>query len=200
MRGDILDMLRVLLVQPGATDFDEQGRIKGNLDIPLSENGVHQVARTVQQLAGLPIDAIFCSPCRSAQQTAAALSGGRNIRVKTLPQLSNLDHGLWHGKLIEEVKQKQPKVYRQGQDHPDKVCPPGGETLLAAQGRVRTVLGKLFKKHKSGVIAFVVSEPLTSVLRSLLGDSSLGDLWKAECDCGNWELIEIEPEKVVHSG
>ncbi len=29
-------MLEVLLIRPGATTFDEDGRIKGSLDIPLS--------------------------------------------------------------------------------------------------------------------------------------------------------------------
>lgn len=27
---------RVLLIRPGATEFDDQGRIKGSLDMPLS--------------------------------------------------------------------------------------------------------------------------------------------------------------------
>ena len=29
----------VLLVRPGATEFDEQGRMKGSLDMPMSEKG-----------------------------------------------------------------------------------------------------------------------------------------------------------------
>ena len=39
-------MLKILLIRPGVTDFDEQGRIKGTLDIPLNENGTAQVAQT----------------------------------------------------------------------------------------------------------------------------------------------------------
>ena len=30
---------QVLLIRPGATDFDDQGRIKGTLDMPMSERG-----------------------------------------------------------------------------------------------------------------------------------------------------------------
>lgn len=189
-------MLRIILIQPGATDFDEQGRIKGTLDIPLSENGTCQVARTVGELAGMDIEHIYASPCQSAQQTAAALADGRGLRVKRLYKLKNLDHGLWHGKLISEVKQTQPKVYRQWQDHPETVCPPQGEMLESAQKRVRNVLLRLLKKHKDGVVALVVAEPLASLVRSYLEDRGLGDFWKAECDCGAWELIDITPEKV----
>ena len=67
-------MLRIVLVQPGATDFDEQWRIKGSLDIPLNRNGSSQVDRTVLELASVELDAIYVSPSESALQTAAALA------------------------------------------------------------------------------------------------------------------------------
>src|SRR4051812_34878815 len=108
-------MLRVVLVRPGCTDFDVQGRIKGTLDIPLCADGSRQAAETAQQLAGLEIEAVFSAPCTSAQQTAQAIAGPRKLKVKSLDDLQNVDHGLWHGKLIDEVRQTQPKLYRQGQ-------------------------------------------------------------------------------------
>ena len=42
---------RVLLIRPGATDFDDQGRIKGSLDMPMSERGREQVNSLTEQLA-----------------------------------------------------------------------------------------------------------------------------------------------------
>jgi len=191
-------MLRIILIRPGSTDFDEQGRIKGTLDIPLNKNGTDQASQTANELVGASIEVIYSSPCQSAVQTAETLSENLDIRNKRLDGLQNLNHGLWHGKLIEEVKQKQPKVYRLWQEHPENVCPPEGETLIAAQQRVRKTLKRLLKKHKQGVIAFVVPEPLASILRSFLEHSELGDLWKSECDFGEWELIDLEsPEQAV---
>lgn len=183
-------MSTLLLIRPGLTDFDEQGRIKGNLDIPLNERGAEQVALTVRELAGHEIEAIYTSPCECCEQTAEALARGRDIKVKSLKALRNLDHGLWHGKLIEEVKQQQPKVYRQWQEHPETVCPPEGESLVNATERVEAALAKALKKHKDGAIAFVLPEPLASVLRRLLNESALGDLWKAECNAGGWEAFQ----------
>lgn len=191
-------MLRIILIRPGSTDFDEQGRIKGTLDIPLNENGTYQASQTANELEGASIEIVYASPCQSALQTAETLSQNLDIKCKRLDGLQNLNHGLWHGKLIEEVKQKQPKVYRLWQEHPESVCPPEGETLIAAQQRVRKTLKRLLKKHKQGVIAFVVPEPLASILRSFLEHSELGDLWKSECDFGEWELIDLEsPERAV---
>jgi broad specificity phosphatase PhoE len=190
-------MIRFVLIRPGSTEFDDQGRIKGTLDMPLSSSGAGQVAQAVSELNGMAFDCIYTSPCRSAQQTAKAIAAGRDLKVKVLEKLENIDHGLWHGKLIEEFRQRQPKLYRQGQDKPESLCPPGGEALSSAKERVAALLNWITKRHRQGVVALVVPEPLASVVRCVLEHSDLGDLWKAECDNGHWELIDVEPEKLA---
>ena len=189
-------MFRLVLICPGSTELDDQGRIKGSLDVPLSENGSSQVARTVGELADTTIEHLYASPATSAQQTAEAIAARRDLKVKVIDRLQNLDHGLWQGKLIDEVRQNQPKIYKKWQDNPKTVCPPGGETLESAQRRVKTVLSKLAKKHKSGTVALVVPEPLASLVRCSLNSSELGDLWQSECDSGTWEFITVEPARI----
>lgn len=193
-------MKRILLIRSGSTDFDEQGRIKGTLDIPLSFEGTAQIARLVDELSATPIDHLYASPCRCAIQSADVIAKARKLKVKKLDELQNLDHGLWHGKRIDEVKQSQPKVYRQLQEHPETVCPPQGEPVGAAFDRVRAALTKLLKKHKSGTIALVVPEPISSIVRSVLAQCDLGDLWKVECECGGWQWIDVAPETVGANG
>lgn len=185
-------MLRIVLLRPGSTDFDEQGRIKGTLNIPLNESGNQQVALAADALEPENIELIYCSPCRSAQETAERLADELCCKVRVVDQLSNLDHGLWQGRLIDEVKFRQPRVYRQGQDRPETVCPPEGETIPAAIVRIRKVLKKLLRRHARGVVALVVPEPLASMVRSTLNHDELGDLWQAERDDGRWDLIDIE--------
>ncbi|MFT7642725.1 MAG: broad specificity phosphatase PhoE [Pirellulaceae bacterium] len=187
-------MLQVVLIQSGATEFDEQGRIKGTLDIPLSEKGALQVARTCEELSGHPIQAVYSAPGQCSVQTAEAVARGRDTKLIQVGKLQNLDHGLWHGKLIQEVKQQQPKVYRQWQDHPETVCPPQGEPFQDATARVRLAIQKILKKHNSGMIAIIVPEPITSIVRSMLSDTKINDMWKVECDGGHWERIEVGPE------
>ncbi len=186
-------MLRIVLVRPGSTDFDDQGRIKGSLDIPMNAHGAEQTAEIVEDLSSYDFQAIYHAPHQDARQTAEALSAGRETKLKALERLRNLDHGLWHGKLIEEVKRGQPKVYRQWQEQPETVCPPEGETVAEARQRVDVALSKMFRKHRSGVIAIVTAEPLASVVRSSLDGQPIGDLWKMERQTGGWELLSIEP-------
>ena len=189
-------MLQILLILPGSTELDEQRRIKGTLSIPLSEEGSQQVDRTVGDLAWLNITAIYSAPATCCEQTAAALASSRGMKYRCLEGFQNLDHGLWHGKLIEEIRQTQPRIYRHWQENPEAVCPPEGESIVATRRRAQLALVKLVKKHNDGVIALVVPEPLASVCRSLVCDRELGDLWQVECDCGRWEVITVELEKL----
>jgi broad specificity phosphatase PhoE len=187
----------MVLVRPGATDFDEQGRIKGTLDIPLSEQGNTEAATTAAELADVPVEVVYAAPGQSSVQTAQAVAAGHRAKVKVLDELQNLDHGLWHGKLIEEVRQCQPKVYRQWQEHPETVCPPGGETLGDALDRLRAAMTRILKKHTDGVVAVVVPEPAASLVRSFLEETDFGNLWKAQCDHGGWQAFDVEPQKVM---
>jgi len=185
-----IPMTRIFLVRPGATDFDDQGRIKGRLDIPLNEKGSDQVTQTVRDLAEVEFECIFAAPCQASQQTASALAESHGIKCKTLELLQNLDSGLWQGKLIEEVKNGQPKVYRLWQDQPETVCPPEGEMLQAARDRVRQALRKILRRHKTGNVAIIVPEPLATLVRGEVTRAPLGDLWEAECMGGNWEFLD----------
>lgn len=190
MIGVDVQMCNIALVRPGATEFDDQGRMKGCLDMPLSDSGREQVERVASELAEVDIDEIFSAPCESAVATANRLAHGRGLKVKVIDCFRNLDHGLWHGKLIEEVRRTQPKVYKQGQEAPANLCPPGGETIQQARDRVLKAIQKLIKKRPEGVIALVIPEPLASIVQGMLEGGGVIDLWKSETDSATWEMIE----------
>jgi len=122
-------MCNVVVVRPGSTLFDEQERIKGSLDMPLSAAGVEQVHRIAIEIAKLPISTVYCGPCESAQSTAREIAEQTRAKWKVCDCFRNLDHGLWQGKLIDELKRQQPRLFKQLQENPRSFCPPGGETV-----------------------------------------------------------------------
>jgi probable phosphoglycerate mutase len=102
--------------------------------------------------------------------------------------------------LIEDVRRKQPKVYRQWQEQPECVCPPEGEMLAAADERLRAALVKLIKRHDDGVIALVLPEPLMSLARRFIDRVELGDLWKSPNGHDRIESFTIDAEEFLAAG
>ncbi|MGD0899837.1 MAG: histidine phosphatase family protein [Thermoguttaceae bacterium] len=186
-------MLRIVLIRPGLTDYDLEERIQGTLDIPLNAQGLSEVSALADQLKDKGIETVYASPSQSARQTAELVAKRLGLRVKRMTRMQNLDHGLWQGLPISEVRHKQPKVYRQWQEQPENVCPPEGEMLSQAGERVGACARKLLRRHKEGVIAMVVPEPLASLVRQFIKNDELGDLWKALGRHGHWEVLDVEP-------
>lgn len=179
------------------TDFDEEGRIKGTLDIPLNHEGNEQASQAATALSEQEIAIVYCSPSQSSEQTANVLAQSLDVKVKPLKNLRNLNQGLWQGRLVEELKEKQKKVYRQWQEQPEMVCPPEGEMVSDAQQRIKASLDKIIKKYKNQTVALVVPEPLASLIRCYLEQTEIGDLWEAICECGTWQVIDVEPKQLA---
>ncbi len=187
------NMTRIVLIRPGATDYDREARIQGALDIPLNDEGGQEVAQLVDQLAHCDIEIVYAPNCQPARQTAELIAHGLGVKHKRLERMQNLNHGLWQGMPIDEVRQKQPRVYKQWQEQPENVCPPEGEMLSEADARVRSAITRLLKKHREGTIAIVVPEPVASLVRRFINHTDLGDLWKTAREHGHWEMLEVEP-------
>jgi probable phosphoglycerate mutase len=182
-------MIQILLIRPGSTDYDVQERVQGSLDIPLNERGLAEAAQIVEQLRDQPIEFVYAPVSQPSLQTAQIIAKAMGAKLKKLNRLQNLNMGLWQGMLVEDVRRKQPKVYRQWQEQPERLCPPEGEMLGDADDRVGAALAKLLKRHKEGLIALVLPEPLWSLARRFIAGGELGDLWKAPNGHGRWELL-----------
>jgi broad specificity phosphatase PhoE len=193
-------MSRFVLIRPGSTDYDQQGRIQGTLDMPLNEQGSASAHQLAAELRPLEISLIYSSPAQCAWQTASAIGEALDIKVKKIESWQNVDHGLWQGMLVDDLRRKHPKVFRQWQEQPENVCPPQGETLRDAQERAQAALEKLVRKQKTGTIALVVPEPLGAILRSLLVHGEIGDSCKRKSSCGSWELVDLAKPAVYYRG
>ncbi len=186
-------MLQLILLRPGTTDYDQQDRIEGTLDIPLTEPGRKDAEQAAEKLRAYLPAAIYYSPRRSSKETAGIIAAAFDLKPKVLKNLHNVKLGLWQGMLVEEVRHKQPKVYKQWQEHPESVSPPEGETISEAADRVREGLEKLARKHRTETVVLVSPEPLASVIRHVVEGTPVGDLWKAGNGCGHFEVLNVQP-------
>ncbi len=180
--------LRILIVRPGATELDEQGRIAGSLDVPLSNRGRQQITALQDELKDIDIDMIYTGPSSASRETAEILGGGA-VKTRQVVDLKNFNYGLWHGKRIAELKKNQPKLFKLWQEKPQSVCPPDGETIEELVKRVNGFVKKIRKKLRAGTIVVVAAEPVACVLRSTLEAVQLSEYWTIDSNCGSWDSI-----------
>jgi phosphoserine phosphatase len=159
-------MPEIVLIRPGCTDFDEQRRIQGVLDLPLNHRGHAQVLGLVAQLQGIEFDVIFTGPSEPARSTALAICEPCRAALKEVDDFRNLDHGLWQGLQVDDVRRKYPKAFKQWQESPETVCLPEGETVAEAVERIRRGLRKCLKRKR--MIGIVASEPLATMISCVL--------------------------------
>ena len=167
----------LIVIRAGATDFEMQGRIRGVVDIPLCPAGVTEAERAASLLADWPAVALVSSEERCAVETAQIIGRSMGLKPRGIADLHNLDQGLWQGLLVEDIRRKQPRLYRLWQDNPWTVAPPEGELLEEACDRVETVLERLLRRYPQGRVAIVVPEPLDRIVCWLVAGESMGDLW-----------------------
>lgn len=180
----------IVLIRPGATEFDEQLRIQGTLDLPLSPRGVGQVERLADLLTRYQIERLYCSPGEPARTTAEMIGERLGVVPQTADELRNRDEGLWQGLLRDELKRKQPRLYRQWVETPYAVCPPEGELLEAVVERCAPFVNKLVSKR--GPIAIVAPEPVATVISCQLRrvDPAADAAWQP-LEPGQAEVIEV---------
>jgi len=105
-RKTVTAMLRLLLVRHGESVWNEEERIQGQQDIPLSENGRRQAVALGERLRDVRIDACFSSPLKRATETAELIlkASGNSLPIVTLPELMERNFGEWEGKCVAELK------------------------------------------------------------------------------------------------
>ena len=191
-------MPQALLIRPGCTDFDDQNRIQGALELPLNDRGRQQVEGLIEQLREFPLEVIYSSDAEPALSTAQTLGNELGVTVKQLEGLENLDHGLWEGLQVDDIRHKYPKVFRQWQESPETICPPEGETIFDALDRVRKALRKPLKKKDC--FAVVLPEPLATLVSCQLQNRKPEVPEQRDGICGaRVEVIELAADLLDES-
>ncbi len=181
---------KAVLIRPGCTDFDEQNRIQGTLDIPLNDQGQDQVRRIAEDLRDIPLTRIYSAPCEPARGTAESLGAELGVPVKEIDNLLNLNQGLWQGMAVDDIRRKHPKVFKQWQDSPETICPPEGEEISEAMVRIAKSLDKILKRKND--FAIIAPEPLASLIRCHVCGGKLQTVEPVDScnDQPHWEFLE----------
>jgi broad specificity phosphatase PhoE len=183
-------MVQIILARAGSTDYDDQERVVGNLDIPVNVRGQAEMAELASELRRYKVGAVYSTAAESARQSAKFLGEQLDLKVRVLEDLRNQDFGLWQGLKVDELRRKHRKVYKQWEESPCAVCPPAGEMIEQVFQRVRKGLKPVLKRRHNDVAVLIAPDPLRQVIRCYLKHRDLSDIW-ADDNGSTWEVIDV---------
>lgn len=124
---------RTLFLVRHATHAEVGRLMSGRSEIALDARGRDEAAALAAGLSGVALDAIHASPRRRAQETAAAVAGGRGLAVLTAAALDEIDFGAFAGRSFEMLD-GDADWRRWNAERGTARCP-GGETMGEATAR-----------------------------------------------------------------
>jgi probable phosphoglycerate mutase len=135
---------RVYLLRHAEPDWTPGGGRSVN-DPPLTPFGVEQARASAKRLASESLDAIYASPYRRAQETAAALSAATGLRVATVPGLAEI------GVAVDGLSQEEvDRYFVAGSRRPlEELWEgwPGAESFREFHARVTAAMSEVLARH-----------------------------------------------------
>ena len=182
------DATQIILVRHGASEPVFPGQLHeltadGWGDPALAPEGVEQAAAVTRRLEREPIDAIFVTPLRRTQQTAAATVQRTGLEPVVVPELTEVHLGEWEGGEYRiRVREGDPLAMEVLLKETYEVIP-GAEKAEAFAARVRAGVEKVVAAVGTGATAaaFVHGGVIGEVCRLATGSRPFAFAFADNC-------------------
>ena len=185
---------RILLLRHGETDWNRQSRFQGQIDVPLNATGRQQAQQAAAFLRQSPIRRAYSSPMARPRETAElVLEHHSGAPLTTCEGLLEIGHGLWEGKLEQEIQAQWPQLLATWKAAPHQVVMPGpgGETIQQVSQRAVAAMERIARDLEEGDTALVVAHDAVNktILCHLLGLSP-AHIWSVKQGNGGVSVID----------
>lgn len=133
---------RAYLARHGQTTWSLEGRLRGQLDSPLTSEGIAQAKAAAERLTGSGIQTICTSPLGRAMATAVIIAERLGARVIEVADLTEVDHGEMAGLTWTEIEEAFPGARAERAENRYGWAFPGGESYAQARLRARRALSE----------------------------------------------------------
>ncbi len=140
--------MKLCMVRHGETAWNAEGRVQGQLDIPLSDAGHAQARALAQALAGERFDVLYSSDLARVRQTAQPLASLLGQEPVLSEKLRERHYGIFQGMTYAEAKERMPADHARFKNKDPDYDFQTGESLLAFSARVMTFIQELLEKEK----------------------------------------------------
>jgi phosphoserine phosphatase len=169
------------LTRHGQTVWNEERRMQGHGDSPLTDLGVQQATWLGASLQNVPFDVIYSSSSPRAQRTAELIRGDRALPIILCDDLREIAVGTWEGRIATELDLEEPEERYNFWHSPHLyTAKNGGETFFDLQKRVIPRIQELVAKHEGQQILFVMHAITLKVVMAYFMQRPLEQLWDSQ--------------------
>ncbi|MBF0342904.1 MAG: histidine phosphatase family protein [Nitrospirae bacterium] len=182
------------LLRHGRTIGDNERRYKGHTDVPLSDEGIKEAARSAQYIkkhAAKGLKHVYCSDLSRAIKSAEMIGRPFDLTPITVEGLRERSFGKWEGMTFDEVMQGYPQEFGQWATNPLQFSPVDGENTLDVCSRTMPVFYDILNKHKNESIAIVAHGGVNRVILATVLGIPLENLFRIEQDFNCINIIEF---------
>lgn len=184
--------VRLWLSRHGQTAWNAERRYQGHGDSGLTVQGAWEASALGQRLAATPIDIVYTSDLERARRTAELAMAGRTVPIVRDSVWREVQYGAWEGLTRIEVKARYPDLWRRRAIDKAAVAPPGGESLLQLQDRIRSALMALWRAHPQQSVLVVTHSGPLYVLACWLRNEPLNRVARVPTTNGGLSLVQWE--------
>lgn len=155
--------MKIYAARHGRTVWNEENRICGLTDIPLSSEGKIQAEMMAEDERLGDINVIISSPLLRAVQTAEPLSEKLGVGITTDPRLTEQNYGIYEGmdrNTKEYLENKGNFAFRY----------PGGESMLRLCHRVYGFLEDVKKKYRGKTVLLITHGGVLRMINTYFED------------------------------
>ncbi len=158
----------IYFVRHGQTEWNKIGKMQGQIDIELNDEGKAQAQLVKQKLNGVKFDVVFSSPLKRAQETAQIICDNKLVIDNRLIERYN---GELEGKFKHEID-----VYPDFNDPNETRF--GIETLDSFKSRIISFLDDIIKNYKNKNVLVVTHAGVCLYVRCYFEGEPNGPLYK----------------------
>jgi alpha-ribazole phosphatase len=148
-------MTRLLLVRHGRSAWNSLGRIQGQIDIELDDEGIRQAHRVAERVGQYSIGAIYSSPLQRARVTAELIGAKLSLPVTCDDRLMEYQFGVVTGLTWDELVVQHPELAKRWSDDAWTVPIDGSEGRVTFAARVKAAMDDIIARHPDQQVAVV---------------------------------------------
>jgi broad specificity phosphatase PhoE len=184
---------RLFLIRHGEVEEKYHRIFGGRIDMDLSPTGLEQARAMANHLREVHLDAIYVSPMRRANRTAAAISATNGHVPIVADQLREVDFGVWTGLRWEEVKERYGVSAFDWLAQLERGVVPEAESLESFAGRVRQILKQVLEAHAGQRVALVCHGGVVRMLLAQMLELPLARTVMFEIDYASVSVVDKSP-------